>query len=144
MSTQLAQQLLHDKQNTVRAIACEAEVPPDFALAVLDQESGFENNMRGSLGEIGASQILPSTAVVLGLDLQRLAREFSYNARAGVSILRGLLRQSRGNRHKALCAYLAGPGWPRLAPPLQSQVQAYVASVIEQLMQTRYAGVSCQ
>ena len=143
MSTQLGQQLLHDKQNTVRALACDAAAPPDFALAVLDQESGFGNNMRGSLGEIGASQILPSTAVALGLDLQRLAREFSYNARAGVSILRGLLNQSRGNRHTALCGYRAGPGWPRLGPRLQSQVQSYVASV-EQLMQTRYAGVSCQ
>ena len=110
MSTQLGQQLLHDKQNTVRALACDAAAPPDFALAVLDQESGFGNNMRGSLGEIGASQILPSTAVALALDLQRLARAFS---------------------------------WPRLGPRLQSQVQSYVASV-EQLMQTRYAGVSCQ
>jgi soluble lytic murein transglycosylase-like protein len=136
-------QSLGAKQNTVRTIACEAAVPPDFALAVLDQESGFDNSMRGSQGEIGVSQILPSTAVALGFDVHRLRREFSYNARAGIAILRKLLNQSRGDRSKALCSYRAGPGWVHLKPRYRSYVRAYVSDV-ELLMRKRYAGVNCQ
>lgn len=117
-------------------------MPPDFALAVLDQESGFDNSMRGSQGEIGVSQILPATALALGFDVQRLRREFSYNARAGVTILRRLLTRSKGDRTNALREYRAGPAWARLAPRLQRYVHDYVASV-EQLSRTRYAGVGC-
>lgn len=134
---------LESKRLTVRRLACEARIPPGFALAVLDKESGFNNAMRGSMGEIGASQILPATAHALGLDVRRLGAEFAYNAKAGISILRSLLHQSQGDQSRALCHYRAGPGWLRLPPRAQRRVRAYVADVIG-LMKTRYAGVSCQ
>jgi soluble lytic murein transglycosylase-like protein len=133
---------LGDKQNTVRTLACEANIPPGFALAVIDQESGFDNGMRGSHGEIGVSQILPATARALGFDLKRLGEEFAYNARSGVILLRRLLRESGGDQIKALHSYRAGPGWVALPPRARSYVRAYVDSVVE-LMRTRYAGVAC-
>jgi soluble lytic murein transglycosylase-like protein len=133
---------LIQKQRKVRALACEASVPPDFALAVIDRESGFDNSMRGSRGEIGASQILPSTARALGLDIDRLAAEFAYNAKAGVAILRNLVKEARGDQHRALLAYRAGPSWQKLRPRAQAHVLAY-ASGVEHLMSTRYADVRC-
>ena len=133
---------LVQKQSKVRALACEASVPPDFALAVFDKESGFDNRMRGSRGEIGASQILPATARALGLDVNRLAEEFAYNAKAGVAILRTLFQQARGDRHRALLAYRAGPNWSKLKPRAQARVLDY-ASGVERLMNTRYADVRC-
>jgi hypothetical protein len=134
---------LDSKRTTVRKLACDARVPPDFALAVLDKESGFNNGMRGSMGEIGASQILPSTAVSLGLDVKRLAAEFSYNAQAGIAILRGLLAETRGDQLKALLSYRAGPRWLGLPPRAQNRVHAYASAVVD-LMRTRYSGVACQ
>ena len=137
------EQILDRKRSTVRALACEASVPPDFALAVLDKESGFDNDMRGSRGEIGVSQILPSTAASLGLDVKRLEREFAYNVRAGIKILQRLLAEARGDKAKALRVYRAGPRWTTLPPRPRSWVQAYSSAVFE-LMRTRYAGVACQ
>ena len=134
---------IDSKRTTVRNLACDARVPPDFALAVLDKESGFDNAMRGSIGEIGASQILPSTAVSFGFDVKRLAAEFSYNAQAGIAILRGLLAETRGDQLKALLTYRAGPRWLTLPPRAQNRVRAYASAVVD-LMRTRYAGVSCQ
>ncbi len=133
---------LESKRTTVRKLACDARVPPDFVLAVLDKESGFDNAMRGSMGEIGASQILPSTALALGLDVRRLRAEFAYNVQAGIAILQNLLSAARGDQRKALCHYRAGPMWFRLPPRAQRHVRAYVSSVVE-IMKTRYAGVSC-
>ena len=133
---------LETKRTTVRRLACDAGIPPDFALAVLDKESGFDNTMRGSMGEIGASQILPATAFALGLDVRRLAVEFAYNAKAGVAILQSLLAKAQGDQVKALCHYRAGPRWFRLPPRAQRRVRAYASAVVE-IMKTRYAGVSC-
>ena len=75
-------------KDTVRALACEQGVPPGFALAIIDKESGFNNQARGRRGEIGASQILPATARAWGFDTGRLAREFAYNVGAGVATVK--------------------------------------------------------
>ena len=129
-------------QNTVRSVACEAGVPADFALAIIEHESKFSNAMRGSHDEIGASQILPATAKALGFDPARLASEFSYNARAGVTILKALLRRSAGDQKAASCCYRAGPGWSKLPAKKQSTVLAY-AQTIERL-KLHYSGLDCR
>ncbi len=128
-------------QNTVRRVACDAGVPPDFALAIIEHESKFNNALRGRHGEIGASQILPRTAMALGFDTERLAKEFAYNAQAGVSILRTLLRRSEGDEHKASCVYRAGPGWTKLPLEAQSAVRAYAEAI--QRLKRNYSGLNC-
>lgn len=130
-------------QNTVRSVACQEGVPPDFALAIIEHESKFSNALRGRHGEIGASQILPATALALGFDPVRLGREFSYNARAGVTILKMLLKRTSGNQREASCCYRAGPGWAKLPEPTQSQVLAY-ALEIEQLKKRNYSALDCR
>ena len=133
---------LYEKQNTIRNLACEAGVPPEMALATMEHESGFRNEMRGRLGEIGVSQILPATAAALGLDQQRLGRDFAYNARAGVFIMRRLLRESMGDQRTALYNYKAGPNWKKLSPRTQVSLRTY-AGAVEQL-QRKYFGAGCR
>ncbi len=129
-------------QDTVRKVACQEGVPPEFALAVIEHESKFDNTMRGSHGEIGASQILPATATALGFDPARLGSEFAYNARAGVSILKMLLRRAAGDQREASCCYRAGPRWAKLPSYKQSQVLAY-ARAIERL-KNNYSSLDCR
>jgi soluble lytic murein transglycosylase-like protein len=134
---------LDEVRNNVRAVACSEGVPPGLALAVIETESRFDNSMRGSRGEIGAAQILPATAAAFGFDLRRLANEFEYNTRAGVQIIRSLLKSCEGNLRTALYTYRAGPKWRRLTPRALLRVQAY-ANAIQQLVDIKYAGVQCR
>lgn len=98
--------------------------------------------MRGSHGEIGASQILPATAMALGFDPVRLGQEFAYNARAGVTILKMLLRRSAGDQRAASCCYRAGTGWTKLPGSKQTLVLAY-AQAIERI-KSNYSGLDCR
>jgi soluble lytic murein transglycosylase-like protein len=132
---------LAEKKKTVRSLACQAGVPPGLALATIEHESRFRNELRGRSGEIGAAQIMPAVAVALGFDQLRLAREFSYNAKAGVLILKKLLNECKKDQRKALMSYRSGPNFEKLPPRVQAYNAAYANSV-EQI-QKKYAGVTC-
>lgn len=43
-------------------------VPPSIALALAQQESGFNQAARGASGEVGVLQIMPATAAGLRID----------------------------------------------------------------------------
>ena len=124
----------------VRRIACQLGVHPALALALIEQESGFQHPVRGQAGELGAAQILPATARFRGFDMQRLQEDFAYNVRAGLSILKGLLEET-GDEAEALHAYNGGRGWRTLPPEAQRAVQRYAAQVLAR--KSRYAGASC-
>ena len=124
----------------VRRIACQLGVHPALALALIEQESGFQHPVRGLAGELGAAQILPATARFRGFDMQRLQEDFAYNVRAGLSILKGLLEET-GDEAEALRAYNGGRGWRTLPPEAQRAVQRYAAQV--QARKSRYAGATC-
>jgi len=124
----------------VRQIACQLGVDPALALALIEQESGFQHPVRGLAGELGAAQILPATARFWGFDMQRLQEDFAYNVRAGLSILKGLLEET-GDEAEALHAYNGGRGWRTLPPEAQRAVQRYAAQVLAR--KSRYAGASC-
>lgn len=133
---------LYEKQTTIHALACEGGVPPEFALATMEHESGFRNEMIGLRGEIGVSQILPATAVALGFDPARLARDFKYNVKAGVAVMRLLLKESKGDQLTALFNYKAGPNWRNLSPSAKRGVLAYAASI--QQIEKKYTGAGCR
>ena len=111
-----------------------------LALALIEQESGFRHPVRGRAGELGAAQILPSTAGIYGLDTERLEQDFAYNVRAGLSILKGLLEET-GSPTEALCAYNGGRGWRGLSVEARQAVQRYAAQVLART--ARYAGIGC-
>src|SRR4051812_13600400 len=94
-----------DVQQRIQQQAAAAGVPPEIALAVAKQESGFNQAARGRAGEIGVFQLMPATAEYLGVDPYSL----DDNIAGGISYLHQMF-QKFGNWADALAAYNAGPG----------------------------------
>lgn len=115
-------------------VATSMGVDAGLALAVAERESGFNQNARGSSGEIGVFQLLPSTAAQLGVD----PTDVNQNIRGGVRYL-GMMLGTFGDPALALAAYNWGVGhvqgavaqygdaWLAAAP---SSVRAYVQGVL--------------
>jgi soluble lytic murein transglycosylase-like protein len=91
-------------QDQIRQTALSYGVDPAIALAVAQQESGFNQAARGAAGEVGVFQLMPATASGLGVN----PYSTSENIQGGVSYLAQLYRQF-GDWTKALAAYNGGP-----------------------------------
>lgn len=119
---------------------------PDLALAVAQQESGFNQNARSPVGAIGVMQLMPTTAAGLGVNPFDLVD----NIRGGVRFLKGLLSQF-GDTALALAAYNWGPGnvsaalaqwgsdWLSHAP---AETQNYVGRILRRLSESDATSVS--
>jgi hypothetical protein len=121
-------------QGMVAAAAAQFGVDPALALAVAQQESGFNQNRISSAGAIGVMQLEPTTAAGLGVDPRNLQQNIS----GGVKYLAQQLAQF-GDPAEAVAAYNAGPssvmraivqGGPAWLSLLPSETQAYVPSVL--------------
>jgi soluble lytic murein transglycosylase-like protein len=115
--------------DAVRVAACRNGIPPDLAMAVVDRESGFNNEAIGPQGEVGAAQILPATAYAYGFDLSRLRLDFSYNVDSGMKILRDLFGRFGGDWTSALRAYNGGPDFSNSSAAAQAQTARYASDV---------------
>ena len=92
-------------QQMIVQTAVNMGVDPNLALAVAQQESGFNQAAKGAAGEIGVFQLMPSTAADLGVnpfDLQS-------NITGGITYLKQQLVAFGGDPAYALMAYNAGP-----------------------------------
>jgi hypothetical protein len=116
-------------QQQITAAANAAGVPPSLALAVAQQESGFNQNARGQAGEIGIFQVMPTTAPGVNLS------DPTTNINTGVSLLAKYYQQYGGDTASVLTAYNAGPGAVGNPP---SSTQNYIASV--ENLQSQFAG----
>lgn len=92
-------------QDQIRDTAVRYGVDPAIALAVAQQESGFNQGARGSAGEVGIYQLMPGTAADLGVN----PYDQTQNIEGGVAYLAQMYRRF-GDWAKALVAYNAGPG----------------------------------
>ena len=83
-----------DEEHARAGFAFVQGIQCSLALAVAEVESGFEIRPTpiSVKGAIGVMQIMPETARLYGYDPSRL-KEFRYNIRCGVGILKDLLRQ---------------------------------------------------
>jgi len=120
---------LDPDREQVRIVACQANVPPDLALAVFEHESGFNNRARGEKGELGAGQIMPSTAAAFGFDQRRLATDYNYNVRSAVAIMHWLLAYFAGDEQAAIRAYNGGTGWRSASLAASAQIENYASAV---------------
>lgn len=91
----------------IREHAERNALEPDLVRAVIQVESGFNPKALSPKGAMGLMQLMPATAVQLGVDDPWDAEQ---NIRGGTVYLRQLLDRYHGNEQLALAAYNAGPG----------------------------------
>ena len=132
---------LTPERDLVRVAACAAGVHPSLALAIVEHETGFNNRARGEKGEIGAGQIMPATALTFGFNLNRLARDYDYNVRSAIEILRYLIDYFDGDEEAAIRGYNGGPAWRSARPATLGQIERYAASVSG--LRSKYVPVTC-
>ena len=105
------------------------QVDAEFISSVIRAESGFNPRAQSPRGAQGLMQLMPQTALELGV---RNPFEPGANIDGGTKYLRGLLLQYHGDVAKALAAYNAGP--QRVTQyggvPPYSETRAYIRRVI--------------
>jgi soluble lytic murein transglycosylase-like protein len=108
------------------AVACEQGIPTGLFDAMIIRESGYNPIATSTANAYGLAQLMPGTAVGLGVDRYDPLQ----NMRGGARYLRQQLDRF-GQVHLALAAYNAGPGRVRggMVPRI-TETEAYVSNII--------------
>jgi Transglycosylase SLT domain len=118
------------------SIACEYGIPVGLFDALIIRESRYKADVFSAKNAFGLTQLMPDTAVGLGVDRY----DVEQNLRGGARYLRQQLDKF-GQFHLALAAYNAGPGRVRNGMlPRIAETQSYVDNVL--LNWRRLAGLS--
>jgi hypothetical protein len=121
----------------IAAAAGRYHVDSALIRALIHAESGFNPNARSHKGAFGLMQLMPGTALELGVADVAVP---SQNIDGGVRYLAGLLQQFQGDVTLATAAYNAGPGSITRyggVPPFE-ETQTYVRRV--KILHERYRG----
>ena len=112
----------------VTATATRHGVDPKLAEAIAIAESGLDQSDISDAGAIGVMQLMPATAVELGVD----PYDEDENIEGGVKFLGQMLEKFGGNVELAVAAYNAGPGAVEKfgGVPPYGETQAYVQRVM--------------
>lgn len=105
-STPVATRIRGGYLELIQHHAAANQVRPELVHAVIQVESGFNPRARSRKGAMGLMQLMPSTAVQMGV---RDPYDPWDNIRGGVAYLRHLLDRYKDNEELALAAYNAGP-----------------------------------
>ncbi|EQB02083.1 lytic transglycosylase domain-containing protein [Sphingobium baderi] len=112
--------------DAMQTMACEFEIPVGLFDALIMQESAYRPRAVSPRNAFGLAQLMPDTAVELGVDRYDVAE----NLRGGAKYLRAQLDRF-GQYPLALAAYNAGPGRVRNgAVPRIAETQRYVADIL--------------
>lgn len=120
-----------DYTNTIIATANKYGVSPDLALAVAKTESGMNPDAKSSVGALGLFQLMPATALGLGVD----PNDPVQNIDGGIRYLSQLLGRYDGNPVLSLAAYNAGPSNVDKyngVPPF-AETQNYIQKILDLL-----------
>ena len=127
-----------DVTQAIDAASARHQVDPRLAEAVAWRESGFNTAAVSPKGARGVMQLMPGTALALGVD----AADPAGNIEGGVNYLSLMIRRFDGDLAKALAAYNAGPEAVERyggVPPYAETI-AYVDAVLGRL--SRAGGVA--
>lgn len=91
----------------IRRAALAEGVDPALVAAIVQTESGFDPRARSAKGAVGLMQVLPETALLVGVPAHE---EPEANLKAGCRYLRLLFEDFGGDVELVLAAYNAGPG----------------------------------
>lgn len=116
-------------ESLIQQAALRNGVEPALLKGLIEQESGFDPNAHSSAGALGLTQLMPSTAVSLGV---RNPLDPTEAVEGGARLLGELLRQFGGNVSDALAAYNAGAGAVQRygGVPPYPETEAYVSKVL--------------
>jgi soluble lytic murein transglycosylase-like protein len=113
-------------------------VPKILVVAVISVESGFRPRAVSRVGAVGLMQLMPSTALKLGLSRDDLI-DPRRNILGGVRLLAVLLRHYGGDVFSALVAYNARPRRPFARIPMNGETPQYVWRVVARVRALEHA-----
>ena len=126
--------------NHVHTAAARHGVPPTLLAAVIAVESEFNPRAVSNRGAVGLMQLMPMTAVLLGV---RNAYDPHENVHGGARYLRDLLERFDYDVPLALAAYNAGPQAVvrhRGIPPYP-ETRRFIARVMHRMREPKSGGV---
>ena len=100
-----------DMAARIEEIARSEEIDPDLAFGLVRAESEFNHRARSSVGAVGLTQLMPSTAKYFRVNgtTRHNLYDRDTNLRIGFRYLRTLIVKYDGNVRLALLAYNRGP-----------------------------------
>lgn len=100
-----------DMAARIEEIARSEEIDPDLAFGLVRAESEFNHRARSSVGAVGLTQLMPSTAKFFRVNgtTKHNLYDRDTNLRIGFRYLRTLIVKYDGNVRLALLAYNRGP-----------------------------------
>ena len=118
-----------DIQRMVTSACAKHNIDPKLVMAVIQQESNFNQNAISKAGAQGLMQLMPATAKSLGVTN---AFNPEQNINGGVKYLKTLLDRFNGNKILALAAYNAGPNAvdKHNGIPPYKETQNYVRNIL--------------
>jgi soluble lytic murein transglycosylase-like protein len=100
-----------DLAEEIHEAAADNGIDPEVAFGLVRAESSFRNAATSTVGAVGLTQLMPSTARWLEPGITRSElRDPETNLRIGFKYLRQLIDKYEGNVDLALVAYNRGPG----------------------------------
>jgi soluble lytic murein transglycosylase-like protein len=100
-----------DLAEEIHEAATEQGIDPEIAFGLVRAESSFRNAATSTVGAVGLTQLMPSTARWIEPGTSRSdLRDPETNLRLGFTYLRQLIEKYEGDVDLALVAYNRGPG----------------------------------